>query len=84
MPNFLHAFFLLMLPCLSEVAALISFISQLKKLKLQGVTTNKRLSFDLNEFSFYSKAQAYNRCDKPFIRNLWKDLDIYAKGSRAL
>lgn len=84
MPNFLHAFFLLMVPCPSEVAALISFISQLKKLKLQGVTTNNRLSLDLNKFPFYSKAQVYNHCNKPFIRKLWKDLDIYAKSSRAL
>lgn len=67
MLNFVHAFFLLMLPHPSEVAALISFISQPKKLKLHEVTMIKRLSFDLNQFLSYSKAQANSHRDKTLL-----------------
>lgn len=67
MLNRLHAFFLVMLTHPSEEAALISFISQLRKQKLQGVTTSKEQSCGLNKFLFDSKAQACNHHDKPLL-----------------
>lgn len=77
MLNFVHASFLLMLPRPSEVAALISFISQPKKLKLHEVTMIKRLSFDWNQFLFYSKAQANNHRDKPLLSGSFRRTSVF-------
>lgn len=66
-------------------AALISFTSQMKKQKLQGITTRKRLSHGLNEFLFYSSAQANSHQDKYILSGrLWKDLHTFVKSSRIL